>query len=86
MEEKKKGLDISAKSFITAIAIIFALMVVTYVLTFLIPGGEYARTVDAEGHTVIDTAAGFREVPGGLPFWKWLLSPFWCWARKAPAR
>ena len=51
-------------------------MVVTYVLTFLIPGGEYARTVDAEGHTVIDTAAGFKEVQGGLPFWKWLLSPF----------
>ena len=76
MEQKNKGLDISAKSFITAIAIIFALMVVTYVLTFLIPGGEYARTVDAEGHTVIDTAAGFKEVQGGLPFWKWLLSPF----------
>ncbi|MBO4872003.1 MAG: YfcC family protein [Lachnospiraceae bacterium] len=76
MEQKNKGLDISAKSFITAIAIIFALMVATYVLTFLVPGGEYARTVDAEGHTVIDTAAGFREVPGGLPFWKWILSPF----------
>lgn len=76
MEQKNKGLDISAKSFLTAIAIIFALMVATYVLTLVIPGGEYVRTVDAEGHTVIDTAAGFQEVPGGLPFWKWLLSPF----------
>ena len=75
MERENKGLDISAKSFITAIVIIFALMLATYILTFLIPGGEYARTLDANGNTVIDTAAGFRFVDGGLPLWKWLLSP-----------
>ena len=37
---EKKGLNISAKSFITAIIIIFVLMVLTYVLTCLVPGGE----------------------------------------------
>ena len=73
--EQKKGLDISAKSFITAIIIIFVLMAVTYLLTFLIPGGAYARTTDASGNTVIDTVAGFQSVKGGLPFWKWILSP-----------
>ena len=73
--EEKKGLNIGARSFVIAIAIIFALMLATYILTFLIPGGEYARTVDANGNTVIDTAAGFRYVDGGLPLWKWLLSP-----------
>ncbi len=75
MEREGKGLDISAKSFITAIVIIFALMLATYVLTFLIPGGEYARIPDENGNTVIDTAAGYRTVQGGLPLWKWLLSP-----------
>ncbi|MBQ8558412.1 MAG: YfcC family protein [Tyzzerella sp.] len=52
MENKteKKGLNISAKSFITAIAVIFVLMVLTYGLTFVVPGG-------------------------GIPFWKWILSP-----------
>ena len=35
----KKGLDISAKSFITAIGVIFVLMTLTYGLTFIIPGG-----------------------------------------------
>ena len=44
------GLNISVKSFITAIVVIFALMVLTYGLTFVIPGG-------------------------GIPFWKWALSP-----------
>lgn len=52
MSEKKEntGINISVKSFITAIVVIFVLMVLTYGLTFVIPGG-------------------------GIPFWKWALSP-----------
>ena len=49
-QKEKKGLNISAKSFVTAIVIIFVLMILTYILTFMIPGG-------------------------GIPFWKWALSP-----------
>lgn len=72
MEAKKQaGLNIGARSFIGAIAVILALMVVSYILTFFIPGGMYARSADG----MIDTAAGFTPVRGGLPFWKWLLSP-----------
>ena len=74
-EKKNEGLNISVKSFLTATVIIFILMVITYGLTFLIPGGEYARIVDANGNTVIDTAGGYKEVEGGIPFLKWLLSP-----------
>ena len=37
---EKKGLNISAKSFVTAIAVIFVLMALTYGLTFIVPGGE----------------------------------------------
>lgn len=73
--KEKKGLNISAKSFITAIVVIFILMAATYALTFIIPGGEYARTVDANGNTVIDTEGGFRFVDGGISFGKWILSP-----------
>ena len=69
------GLAISARSFITSLAVIFALMVVTYILTLALPAGSYARTVDANGNTIIDTAAGFTYTQGGIPFWKWLLSP-----------
>ncbi len=74
-EKKEQGLNISVRSYITAMVVIFALMAATYILSFIIPGGEYARMQDASGNTVIDTAAGFRFVEGGLPFWKWLLSP-----------
>ena len=77
MEQKqdKQGLNISVKSFITALAVIFALMVAAYVLTLMIPGGEYARILDANGNTIIDTESGFSYVNGGIAFWKWLLSP-----------
>ena len=43
-------MEASVQSFITAIAVIFVRMVLTYILTFIIPGG-------------------------GIPFWKWILSP-----------
>lgn len=72
---KEKGLNISARSFLTAIIVIFVLMVASYILTFLLPGGVYARVPDENGNLIIDTAAGFTYTQGGIPFWKWLLSP-----------
>lgn len=76
MEQKEnKGLNISVKSFITAIVVIFGLMVGSYILTFIIPGGSYARVPDANGNLIIDTTAGFTLLDGGIPVWKWILSP-----------
>ena len=76
MNKDSKGLNISVRSFITALIVIFILMAVAYLLTFMVPSGEYARTVNEAGQTVVDTAAGFKYVEGGIPFWKWILSPF----------
>ena len=73
--EENKGLNISTKSFITATLVIFVLMVCTYLLTFVIPGGEYARVIDEAGNTIIDTAKGFQYVDGGISFVTWALSP-----------
>lgn len=52
MAEKKNEnvMDVGVKSFLTAIVVIFVMMILTYGLTFVIPGG-------------------------GIPFWKWALSP-----------
>ncbi len=72
---QRKGLNISTKSFLSAIAIIFALMILTYGLTFVIPGGEYARLLDEQGNWILDAAGGFRTVEGGIPFLRWIFSP-----------
>ena len=74
-KQKQKGLDVSVKSFLTAIIVIFILMTATYLLTLVIPGGAYARITDSSGNLLIDTEGGFSYVQGGIPFWKWLLSP-----------
>lgn len=71
----KKGLNISTKSFLTSILVIFVFMVLTYILTFLIPSGEYTRITDTNGNTIIDTSSAFTYVDGGISFGKWLLSP-----------
>ena len=73
--KKKEGLNISVKSFLTAIFVIFALMVLSYLLTLAIPAGAYSRVLDEHGNPVIDTSAAFTYLDGGIPFWKWLLSP-----------
>ncbi len=75
-ENKEKGLNVSTKSFITAIIVIFALMVLTYTLTLIVPAGEFQRVEDANGNLVIESVDGFSYADGGIPFWKWLLSPF----------
>lgn len=73
---EKKGLNISVKSFITAIAVILVLMITTYILTMVIPGGSYSRIEDGNGNLIIDDNSAFSAVEGGIPFWKWALSPF----------
>ena len=72
---KKSTVNANTKSFLTAILVIFLLMVLTYVLTLVIPSGEYSRVEDADGNLVIDTEGGFSYVEGGISFWKWLASP-----------
>lgn len=72
--KESKGLNVSVKSYVTAIAVIFALMILTYALTFFIPGGEYVR-IDVNGKQMLDPARCYNTVEGGISFGKWLASP-----------
>ncbi len=74
-QPSKKGLQIGTKSFFAAILVICLLMAATYLLTHIVPAGEYPRILDENGNTVIDTEGGFTYVEGGISFGKWLLSP-----------
>ena len=75
MESRSKRVfNVGVRSFIAALIILFILMILVYALTFLLPAGEYQRVI-ADGKESI-VAGTYQSVAGGLPFWKWLLSPF----------
>lgn len=72
---EKTGLNISVKSFITAITVIFILMVLTYGLTFVIPGGEIPfwkwalspiLVLGADGNVSLIAVIVFLLVIGGV--------------------
>lgn len=73
-KQSKRVFNVGVRSFIAALIILFLLMALTYALTLMLPAGEYQRTlVDGKESIVAGT---YQRVEGGLPFWKWLLSPF----------
>lgn len=74
MKQGKK-MDVRTRSFLTAILVIFVLMIAAYILTMVVPAGEYARVTDQNGNTIIADQDSYTPTQGGLPFWKWLLSP-----------
>ena len=72
--QKQRDLNINVRSFLTAIAVLLVLMIGTYALTFLIPAGEYIRTTNSTGNLILHPNS-YAAVEGGIPFWKFLLSP-----------
>lgn len=74
MTETKSGAQISTKAFLQAVAIIFALMMVSGILTRLIPAGTYTRIVE-EGRQVIDPASFNFTTRPDYPVWRWFTAP-----------
>ena len=72
---KQGGLDVGVKSYLTAILMILALMILTYLLTLFVPGGRYTRILDVAGNSIIDPNGTFGYVEGGIHFTQWLMSP-----------
>lgn len=72
---EKKGLNISTKSFISAILVIFLLMILTYSLTFVVPDAEIEfwkwilspiLVLGAEGNVSLIAVIAFLLVIGGV--------------------
>ena len=72
--EQKAGAQISRKAFIQSILILLALMVVSGILTLVIPAGEYQR-VEVDGReTIVPDSFAFTARPD-YPVWRWFLAP-----------
>lgn len=75
MTEHKSGAQISAKAFLQAVGIIFLLMMISGILTQVIPAGSYTR-VQVDGRDVIDPASFQIVDRPDYPFWRWFTAPF----------
>jgi uncharacterized ion transporter superfamily protein YfcC len=74
MTEQKSGAQISKKAFIQAVVIIFVLMMVSGLLTRLVPSGAYTR-IEVGGREAIDPTS-FQSMPRpDYPIWRWFVAP-----------
>ena len=69
--EKKKGgklIDISKKTFISVLILLFALVAVAIVLTYVLPKGEFLKnadgTLDYASYSVLEGASGINIFKG----------------------
>ncbi|MCU0485713.1 MAG: hypothetical protein MUC85_06330, partial [Anaerolineales bacterium] len=68
------GARIGIKAFMQSFAILLALMIVTGVLTRVIPAGLYDR-IETEERTIIDVSS-FRLIERpDYPIWRWFTAP-----------
>ena len=71
MDDNKALININKRSFINVVIILFSLMVIAFVLTYLIPQGAYQRNVDGE---II--AGTYELLPrDNLKVWQFFYSP-----------
>lgn len=75
MSEKKSGAQISQKAFVQAVAIIFALMMMSGILTLVIPAGQYTR-LEVDGRETIDPNSFTYTQRPDYPVWRWFTAPF----------
>ena len=71
---KDSSIKIGAKAFIFSTAIILVLMIVSGILTKVMPAGVYDRVV-SEGRTLVVNGS-YREIARpAYPFWRWFTAP-----------
>ena len=71
----KTSLRIGKRAFISAVIIIFILMMFAGVLTRVLPAGSYER-VEREGRTVIVPGSFSYQPAPDYPVWRWFTAPF----------
>ena len=74
--KNKTLINLSTKTFIEVVVLLFVLMLVAIVLTYVIPKGAFGTKI-VDGEDVTDYLA-YRPVEDakGIPIWKGLLAPF----------
>ncbi|MCE5255394.1 MAG: hypothetical protein LLF89_00940, partial [Spirochaetaceae bacterium] len=74
MATQAAGLRISKKAFLTSFFILLALMILTGILTRILPSGQYDRMEGANGSQVVPGTYRTVERPD-YPVWRWIVAP-----------
>jgi len=74
MNTNDSGLKISKKSFVSSVLILLVLMLGAGVLTWVIPGGSFERTLVDDKEIIQPGTFHFAE-GGGYPIWRWFTAP-----------
>ena len=73
MKRERTLINISKKTFIQVVLLLFALLVLSIILTYVIPRGTFPR--DLETGEITDYSGYMPTEDRGIPLWKGLLSP-----------
>ena len=73
MKRERTLINISKKTFIQVVILLFALLVLSIVLTYVLPRGTFPR--DPETGEITDYNGYMRTDDRGIPLWKGLLAP-----------
>jgi len=75
---------ISRNTFLTSVIVIFSIMMISGILTIVLPSGEYEREL-IDGRTVIIEDSYQAIEKPNYPFWRWLTAPIEVlWSSDAP--
>lgn len=75
MTQSKSGVQISNKAFFQAAVIIFGLMMLSGILTLVIPTGQFERVaIEGRGAVILPETFRFTERPD-YPVWRWFMAP-----------
>lgn len=74
MENNNSGIQISKKAFFSSVAILFGLMMAAGILTYIIPGGAFEKTLIDGKESIIPGTFQFTD-GGGYPVWRWFTAP-----------
>lgn len=76
MEKDSKIFSISKRTFAVAVFVLAFLLIVSAVLTYVIPKGSFATVTDESGNVTVDYSVYTQsDLKRGIPVWKAVLSP-----------
>lgn len=72
-----KGMKIDVKSIVKVVGLLYVILIIVGILTYVLPAGRYETTIGSTGKTaVVPGTFEFIESETRIPWYRWLTAPF----------